>query len=350
MMDVAPPTGFRKWWANRCWKLGYYLDAMGRWLLVNAPTFGRAYARCLAPGEPRLDIFPGWTFACEYYIERRWMAQRRGALWEFALEKGLVVPLVVPWHTGSKVEVTLGNDSSLCLYVAGSFEPNEFAFLDRVLRSGMTFIDVGANEGLYTVFAARRVGSSGRVVAVEPSSRERATLQRNIARNGLENVTVVPAALAAEPGVARLQVAPKLHGGHNTLGVFAYEGIAAVSSEQVVVETLDALAQRLTLDQVDVMKIDVEGAEVKVLQGARALLATSRPTLLIEANELALRGQATSIEDLLVLLRSLDYEIHVFSDRTGKTERLVEGASLSANIVAVARAPALHAADLHRAG
>jgi FkbM family methyltransferase len=335
MTDFARPTGFRKWWAGRRWKIGDSFDDMGRWLLLQAPALGRAYARCLT-GRKRLGVFPGWTFACEYYIERRWLALRRGALWEFALRQGLAVPLVVPWHAGSKVEVTLGNDNSLCLYVAGSFEPNEFAFLDRVLGPGMVFIDVGANEGLFSVFAARRVGASGRVIAFEPSSRERVILQSNIARNRLTNVAIIPAALAAEAGVARLQVAPKRHGGHNTLGAFAHDGMAAVESEEIAVETLDALAQDLALERVDVMKIDVEGTEVKVLTGARDLLARSRPTLLIEANEAALRGQATSTAELLALLRSLDYEIHVFSERTGRIERLAAGAALSANIVAIA--------------
>ena len=51
------------------------------------------------------------------------------------------------WHGGTTVDVTLGNDNSLCLYVCGSFEPNEFAFVDRVLKPGMVFIDVGANDG-----------------------------------------------------------------------------------------------------------------------------------------------------------------------------------------------------------
>ncbi len=324
MQEAVPSTRFGRWWVKRRRRLAVWLDEIGPRWLVERPSLGRLFARCLAGGRPSLQVFPGWTFAREYFVEHRWMATRRGVLWRFALRNKLVVPLVLPWHAGSKVEVTLGNDLSLCLYVCGSFEPNEFAFLDRMLRRGMTVIDVGANDGLYTLFAARRVGRRGRVVAVEPSSRERRNLERNLALNRLKNVMVVPNALAAEAGRADLQIAPAVHGGHNTLGGFAHEG-----------ETLDAVAQRLALGKVDVAKIDVEGAEVKVLTGGRALLMASHPVLLIEANDDALRKQGTSTDDLIALLRSLDYEIFIFSDATGLVERWIEGTPLSANIVAM---------------
>ena len=116
----------------------------------------------------------------------------------------IVIPLTVPWHDRTIVNVTLGNDNSLCLYVCGSFEPNEFAFLDQVLKPGMVFVDVGANDGYFTLFAARRLGPTGRVIAVEPSSRERVNLQRNVeAQPARPMSTVVPLALGAAPGTAR---------------------------------------------------------------------------------------------------------------------------------------------------
>ncbi|WP_421999561.1 FkbM family methyltransferase [Reyranella sp.] len=335
MNSAASTTGLSKWWADRCWKIGKHLDDMGRRLLVRAPAAARVYAWVLAGRRGRPRLFPGWTFACEYFVERRWMALRRGALWEFALERQLVFPLTVAWYGGTRVEVTLGNDQSLCLFVAGSFEPNEFAFLDRVVRPGMTFVDIGANEGLFTLFASRRVGRQGRVVSVEPSSRERASLEANLRRNGIGNVTVVPHALADRPGSARLQIAARLHGGHNTLGAFTYDDVDAVAVEEVAVETLDALAARLALGKVDVIKIDVEGAEVKVLSGGRALLAAHRPILLIEANDGALKGQGASTDALLATLRELGYRIEVFSDSTGEVVPMAPDGSPSANIVAV---------------
>src|SRR5262245_20929132 len=276
--------------------VGYHLDNLGRWLLTHLPAFGAAYAAMLAPGTPRPTSRPGWRFAEEYYDQRRWLACRRGALWEAAARHRLCVPLTLPWYNGTVVDVTLGNDNSLCLYVCGSFEPNEFAFLDKVLHPGMTFVDVGANDGYYTLFAARRVGSTGRVVAVEPSSRERVNLKHNITRNRLGNVAVVPAALGSACGVADLHLAQGKHSGHNTLGKFAHDGVLADRLQRVDVETLDKVVTALGLPLIDFVKIDVEGAEASVIHGAHHVLCTMRPIILLEINDRALRAQDTSGE------------------------------------------------------
>jgi FkbM family methyltransferase len=325
-------------WDRICSGVGYHLDNLGRWLIVNAPTIGSAYATFLAPRAPRLRPRPGWVFAQEYYDQRRWLACRRGALWEAARESELAVPLTVRWLGGTMVDLTLGNDNSLCLYVCGSFEPNEFAFLDRVLRPGMVFIDVGANDGYYTLFAARRVGSSGRVVAAEPSSRERANLQRNLGRNGLDNVTVLPVALGATAGVADLYLAHGVHAGHNSLGSFAHDDVVAASLERVRIETLDAVVARLGMLKVDFVKIDVEGAESSVVNGARTVLTSMRPTLLMEINDRAWSSQHQNADMLIKNLQEeLDYAILVFSTSTGLIERPACDAPLSANVVAVPR-------------
>src|SRR6266404_1280961 len=338
MSDPRPTLDIAPGWAWVRSGVGYHLDNFSRWLVGNVPGLAASYAWFWAPRAPRLGVRPGWRFAEEYYPQQRWLARRRGALWEAARETGVRVPLSVRWHSGTTVNVTLGNDNSLCLYVCGSFEPNEFAFLDRALKPGMLFVDVGANDGYYTLFAARKVGPGGRVVAVEPSSRERAHLRRNLDRNAIANVTVVPAALGAAAATAELKLADGLHAGHNTLGDFAHNDVIAVGSERVQVETLDTVASRLGLSRIDVMKIDVEGAEASVIAGARGVLMSMRPLLLLEVDDGALRAQRNSAQSLLATLRNeLDYEILAFSTVTGLLERPVDGAPLSSNIVAAPR-------------
>jgi FkbM family methyltransferase len=336
MTTARGPVGAISAWERICSGVGYHLDNMGRWLIVRAPAIGAAYAAILAPGVPRLEPRPGWVFAQEYYDERRWLACRRGALWEAAREKDLAVPLTIRWHGGTTVDITLGNDNSLCLYVCGSFEPNEFAFVDRVLKPGMVFIDVGANDGYYTLFAARRVGPTGKVIAIEPSSRERAHLQRNLGRNGLDSVHVVSAALGAKAGVVDLHLAHGVHAGHNTLGEFAHDDVERASSERVPLETLDSVVARHGLRRVDLVKIDVEGGEAGVIAGACTVLSSMRPMLLMELNDRALHAQRQSAAALLRTLRQdLGYEILVFSHTSGLVEHVAAGSALSANIVAV---------------
>jgi FkbM family methyltransferase len=316
--------------------VGYHLDNLGRWLMSRAPVIGGAYAALLAPDEPRIGYRPGWRFAEEYYDQRRWMACRRGALWEAASKGDIAVPLILPWYGGTTVDVTLGNDNSLCLYVCGSFEPNEFAFLDEVLKAGMVFIDAGANDGYYSLFAARKVGPAGKVVAIEPSSRERVNLRRNIQRNKFDNVRIVTEALGAAAGEADLCLAHDKHSGHNTLGRFAHDDVTAARPERVQVETLDAIVERLALPRVDVIKIDVEGAEASVIAGGHATLRTACPILLMELNDRALRAQGNGAEALLATLRgTFGYEVLNFSAKTGRVELCADGMPLSANIVAV---------------
>lgn len=335
MTSAIAPKGLAKLWGDLRWRAGHTLDGIAWRLLVYMPAAARVYARLIGPKGPPLSPYPGWTFATEYYPELQWMAWRRAALWECARQRKLVFPLRVPWYEGTSVDVTLGNDLSMCLFVSGSFEPNEFVFLRRLLTPGMVAIDVGANEGLYTLFAAARVGPTGRAVAVEPSSRERANLQRNVDSNSLGNVTVVESALGASPGRAHLQIAPEEHAGHNTLGSFVYDEVVAEDSEFVAVETLDGLVERLRLPRVDFVKIDVEGAEVNVLAGGARVLRESRPLLLLEANESALQAQGTSSAALVEMLRSQHrYEVLVFSEQTGRLEAHREGAGLSSNIIA----------------
>jgi FkbM family methyltransferase len=333
-------SGLAGMWAhhrrNIPYQVGYLLDKAGCALLSGAPPLGRLYAKLVARRGLRLERYPGWTFAAEYYIERRWGSLRRAALWDHAVERRLEVPLTVRWYDGLEVDVMLGNDHSLCLYVGGTFEPNEFAFLGQILKPGMTMLDVGANEGLYTLFGANRVGATGRVVAFEPSSREHRKLQHNVARTRLGNVTVVPTAIGSREGTAALQIASGVHSGHNTLGALVYDDAPAVGVEHVPVERLDSVVDRLGLAGVDVIKIDVEGAEMHVLDGARRTLAIYRPLLLVEANDEALRAQGASNDALLTFLRDeLDYSILVFSPTTGGVEPMGADSPPSANIVAV---------------
>ena len=147
-----------------------------------------------------------------------------------------------------------------------AWNPEEYAALKACTRRGATVLDVGANVGAYTLLFAQWVGSSGRVYAFEPAAASRAGLQRHLAINGLAGrVTVRPEAIAARVGRQ-----PFVDVG--TLGNNRLATVADAPTIDVRVSSLDEFC-RISNIRPDLVKVDVEGAELDVLRGARQTIA-----------------------------------------------------------------------------
>jgi len=261
-----------------------------------------------------LAPYPGWHFDIDWYRDDPKLQERR-MIWDSYYSAGKLAALDVEWHN-MRLTLQLGNDLSKQLFITGCFDPNEFALLNRFLEPGMRFVDAGANEGLYALFAAARVTDAGEVWAFEPSSRELARLRHNCSLNGFSHLKAVGCALSDRSGVAILSVAEDGHAGHNTLGRLA-DGVRQVLTEEVPVRTLDDIAAAENWDRVDVLKIDVEGAELRVLMGAKHVLRTMRPLILFECSPAALERNDATVTQLLDLLRGFDYSIYWFHPDTG---------------------------------
>ncbi len=285
-----------------------------------------AFLRPLVP-------YPGWSFGADWdnpdpgYVHRR-------RLWEYFHARKLESSFPFPWYGALKLNLYLGNDLSRQLFIAGCAEPNEFAFLDRVLTAGMVFLDIGANDGIYSLFAAQRVGPQGTVWAFEPSGREFARLEENIALNRLTNTRAFGLALGERNGLENLTVADYGHEGQNTLGAFVHQDIEQKRTEQVVIRRLDDLVQEEQLPHIDVIKLDVEGAEHRVLAGARDVLGRFRPIIICEVLDAALQQQNSSRDELLQLFHSSGYVLYAFEQATGLPSPVRNG-RLSDNIVAL---------------
>ena len=277
--------------------------------------------------------YPGWTFGADW-DNQDWAFRERRRIWQYFNQHQLEVPFIFPWYDGLKFNLYLGNDLSRQLFIAGCVEPNEFAFLDRILTAGMIFVDAGANEGLYTLFASRRVGAGGRVWAFEPSKREFARLQQNLSLNQLQNVQAFQVALADLDGEGDLSIAGYEHEGQNTLGAFVHQGVSLKRTERVTVRTLDSVVRDANLQKVDVIKLDVEGAEYRVIEGARTVLTKHRPVVLFEASDAALQQQQSSLDSLTRLLSSFKYRLFVFDSRTARPTPAAPGLS-SDNVIAI---------------
>jgi len=196
------------------------------------------------------------------------------------------------------------------------------AFLSLV-RPGATVVDVGANIGLYTLSVAARVGPHGRVLALEPDPAAARRLRENVELNDFRNVAVVEAAAADAGGALQLQRA-----GDSECSSLFETGLEA-SSVAVRATTIDAEVERAGLARVDLLKLDVEGAELRALRGAERLLrGPDPPRLLVEANPITLRAAGTSVLDLRRCIESFGYRIAI-------VERIAWGGEQTENWLAV---------------
>jgi FkbM family methyltransferase len=160
-----------------------------------------------------------------------------------------------------------------------SFDPAELEFMRDALAPGATAIDVGANVGVYTITAALRVGTTGRVIAVEPDADYLPRLRANLERNGLGNAEVVVAAAGDADGEVELAIAED-RAFSSIKPLVAYAGSGA--TRRVRQQRLDSIWDEAGQPAVAFVKVDVEGAEVEVIAGAERLLQRCRPALVVE--------------------------------------------------------------------
>lgn len=142
----------------------------------------------------------------------------------------------------------------------------------------MTFIDVGANKGDFTLFTGHLIGESGKVIAVEPAPENIHWLNKSLAENELENITLVDAALSDENGHATFRLGDRSGWGNLLPDRDELED----GTIEVRTVTLDSLVPELELDRVDAVKIDVEGGEVAVVRGAEETIDRFRPMIWLE--------------------------------------------------------------------
>jgi FkbM family methyltransferase len=206
------------------------------------------------------------------------------------------------------------------LLTSTGFENSERQFVDRFLRPGMTVIDVGAHHGYYTLLASKRVGKRGRVISFEPSPREQRALSLNLRLNRCKNVIVEGLALSDENGESDLYVLEDRASGCNSLK--PPDVSAHMSHQRVKVARLDQCLANLGVDQVDFIKLDVEGGELAALQGAGELLTRRpRPVILAEVQDVRTQPWGYRARDILAYLSDRGYRWFGLQ-KNGDLERL----------------------------
>jgi FkbM family methyltransferase len=183
----------------------------------------------------------------------------------------------------------------------GTAEPRKRALFEQSIKPGAHVFDLGANVGYYSMMASRQAGQTGKIFAVEPSPRNLEFLNRHIVLNGIKNVQIYPLAISDFNGRASFKadidpVAQRLGDDGNL---------------DVDVQTFDSFFAAQGAGRMDVVKVDIEGAELSFLRGAAETLTRFRPTVFVETHDRFVPGVH---RDCIVFLTELGFQVEEIDD------------------------------------
>ena len=216
----------------------------------------------------------------------------------------------------------------------GEFEPMEMGFVQRLLRPGMTVLDVGAHHGLYTLLLSKQVGVNGRVIAFEPSPRECRRLEKHLRFNRYSNAHVEHSAAGSEAGEADLYLVDGFQDWCNSLRPPALPD--PTSKVRVRVRRIDDVLAKQSISKVDFIKLDVEGGELAALNGATGLLhGESRPAILAEVQDIRTQPWGYPSREIIRFLIRMDYRWFAIAAKGALLPISCDQESYDANLVAL---------------
>lgn len=245
-------------------------------------------------------------------IREEWQAyirRRRMIWWDGHKDKNR--HLAFPLQKDIKINLYFGNVLCRLIY-CDNFEWRERQFIKNYLKPGDTFVDVGANIGLFTLIASRCVGSSGKVFAFEPCAKTFQRLVENVELNRMNNVQCFQMALSDRPGKIQMHTSSDGYDAWNSIAP-PPAGID-FAPETVSAGTWDDFAREHNLvGRVTMMKIDVEGWEGHVLCGGMESFSRSdAPLLQVEFTDQASQSAGTTCQKLYGQLESLGYQMFLY--------------------------------------
>ncbi|MGZ4787898.1 MAG: FkbM family methyltransferase [Terriglobales bacterium] len=180
-------------------------------------------------------------------------------------------------RSGLRMQVDPRDPIGQAIYLYGCYDYPVTKLVESLIEPGMVFFDIGANAGLFSLLAATKCE---RVYAFEPLPSNLRRMRRNIKINGLRNVSILEKAVGDREATATLYVPES-----DNSGLASLTYMAGAKSIEVPVITLDKFVQQKRLARVDLMKIDIEGAEVMAFEGAGELLSRAdAPDVIFEAH------------------------------------------------------------------
>ena len=209
------------------------------------------------------------------------------------------------------------------IYWRGYHSVNEISLMRRLLKPNMTFVDIGANQGEYSIFAAKRL-IQGKVISFEPLSTSYKHLKENIELNQFNNVITYNFALSDTKGYAEIYTSDDLEI-HNSFN----EGLSSLYQsnyrntllEKVQLEIFDQVWKNHNNLSLDIIKIDVEGSELPILKGAKNTIKKHKPLIILEINEETFQEAGYTKDELIIFLEKLNYKFSLIKPK-GKSEEI----------------------------
>lgn len=207
------------------------------------------------------------------------------------------------------MEVDISKVMGAAFYWIGFHEFKEWRYLQRFLTPDMVFLDVGANQGEYSLFAAKRL-TKGEVIAFEPVDEIFEKLHDNIALNHFTNIKTLKTGLSDAKGILPIYEMQAAGANHEGLATLYQSELRGKLIQQINLDTLDNLSSELKLDRIDFIKVDIEGAELSMLKGAKDTIARFRPQVMVEMNDDTFKAAGYSKTDVIEFFEELRYKAH----------------------------------------
>ena len=208
----------------------------------------------------------------------------------------------------NNIKINLYKDSILCRMIYEGFENDELIFVQKLLKRGDTFIDIGANIGLFSLYASRQVDGTGAVYAFEPTPETFERLKANCGLNNTQNIYNQQTGLSDKKDVLKLNVSKDGRDGWNTFAANP-EGHFAESA-MVDVITLDEfiVERKIDVQKIHMIKIDVEGWEIPVIKGAlKTISEANNIVMMVEFKDKNYAGAGFKCANLYDLVVAYGY-------------------------------------------
>lgn len=218
------------------------------------------------------------------------------------------------YNLNNDVKINLYKDSILSRLIYDGFEKEETDFIEKILKEGDVFVDIGTNIGLFSLLAAKIVGTEGKVLCFEPAPSTFYRLKENVTLNNFKNIHIKNIGLSDEPGELTFYVS---NNGYDAWNSFApSQDNKLESSIQVPVSTLDFELKDINKSKIKLVKIDVEGWEKFVLNGGKEFFIEFSPIVMVEFTESNTFNAGYSVHEIYDIMQDFGYVWYTVKNKT----------------------------------